>query len=70
MNYFTNIKLGFKYRKCDKRSIITESMKIVVWRYKYLTVEIAKYRAPSYLIVYLDKTWFDSRDTKKIWTDS
>ena len=36
-------KLGFKYRKCDKRSIIMESMKIAVWWCKYLTVEIAKY---------------------------
>ena len=47
-----------------------ESMKIVEWRYKHL-LEIAKYIAQNYLIVYLDETWYDSHDTvKKRWTES
>ena len=47
-----------------------ESMKIAMWRYKYL-LEIAKYRVQNYLINYLDETWYDSNNTvKKIWTDS
>ena len=63
-------KLGFKYKKCDKHSVIMESMKIVVWRYKHL-IEITKYRAQNYLIVYLEETWYDSHDTEeKIWIDS
>ena len=41
-----------------------ESMKIIMWRYKYL-LEIAKYRAQNCLIVYLDATWYDSRDLQK-----
>ena len=44
-------KLGFKYNKYDKRSVIMESVKIVVWSYKYL-LEIANYKAQNYLIVY------------------
>ena len=47
-----------------------ESMKIIMWRYKYL-LEIAKYRAQNCLIVYLDATWYDSHDTvKEVLTDS
>ena len=41
-----------------------ESMKIIMWRYKYL-LEIAKYRAQNCLIVYLDATWYDSLDLQK-----
>ena len=45
-------------------------METAAWRYKYL-LEIAKYRAQNYLIVYLDETWYNSHDTvQKIWTDS
>ena len=44
-------------------------MEIAAWRYKYL-LEIAKYRAQNYLIVYLDEAWYNSHDTvQKIWTD-
>ena len=46
------------------------SMKFIAWRYKYL-LEIVKYRAQNYAMVYLDEIWYDSHDTvKKIWTDS
>ena len=63
-------KLSFKYKKCDKRSVIKKSVKIVACRYKYL-LEIAKYRAQNYLIVYLDETSYDAHDTvKKIRTYS
>ena len=31
-----HLELGFKYKKCDKHSVIMESMKIVGWRYKHL----------------------------------
>ena len=41
-----------------------ENMKIVLWMYKYL-LEIVKYRAQNYLIVYLDEAWYDSHDTVK-----
>ena len=44
-------KIGFKYKKCDKRNVIMESMKTVAWRHKYL-LEFAKYRARNYVIVY------------------
>ena len=77
MNFATNVyhyhvvqKLGFIYKKCDKRSVIMESMNIIMWRYKYL-LEIAKYRAKNCLIVYLDATWYDPHDTvKEVLTDS
>lgn len=63
-------KLDFQYKKYDKRYIIMESMKIVVWRYKYL-LEIVKYGAQNHPIVYLDETWYDSHDpVKKIWANS
>ena len=45
-------------------------MKTVGWKYKYL-LEIAKYRVQNYVIVYLDKTWYDSHHiVKKIWPNS
>ena len=47
-----------------------ESYKIVAWRYEYLR-KIEKFRAESYLIICLDKTWFDSNETvRKFWADS
>ena len=48
-------KFDFKYKKCNKRNVIMESMKTVAWRYKYL-LEIAKYSAQNYIIVYQDET--------------
>ena len=47
-----------------------ENIEIMSWKYKYL-LEIVKYKAQNYPIVYLDEFWQDSRDTvKKIWADS
>ena len=44
--------------------------RLVAWKYKYL-IKVQKYREGSYLVVYLDKTWFVSYDTLRMrWSDS
>ena len=62
-------KLGFKYQKADNRKVLLEIPKIVAWRWEYLQ-QIEKYQSEGYLIVYLDETWFDSRDmARMLWSD-
>lgn len=63
-------KMGFKYRKIDKKQVVMESHRLRTWRFNYLQ-EIKKYRSENRCIVYLDETWFDTHDTvSKGWVDS
>ena len=64
------VKTGLQYQKVDNLKVIMKSPRLVVWRYKYLN-KVHKYREDGYLIVYLDKTWFVSHDTVRMfWSDS
>ena len=49
-------KLGFKYSKRSRKSMLIDKPDIAVWRVKYLN-EIAKYRRDGKKIYYLDETW-------------
>lgn len=63
-------KIGFRFKKIDKRICIKESQRLVEWRQKYLT-QIHQFRTENRNIYYLDETWFDTHDTtKKGWQDS
>jgi transposase len=63
-------KMGFKYRKIDKRQVVMESHRLRTWRFNYLQ-EIKRYRLENRSIIYLDETWFDTHDTvSKGWVDS
>ena len=63
-------KLGFAYQKTDNRKIIMEAPRIVAWRWEHLR-KIEKFRAENYVVVYLNETQFDSRDTARvIWSDN
>lgn len=63
-------KMGFKYRKIDKKQVVMESHRLRTWRFNYLQ-EIKKYRSENRRIIYLDETWFDTHDTvSKGWVDS
>ena len=57
-------KLCFWYQKTDNWKVITEKPRTVAWMSKYLW-KIWKFRAENYVIVYLDKTWSDSRATQE-----
>ncbi|XP_050501612.1 uncharacterized protein LOC126881397 isoform X3 [Diabrotica virgifera virgifera] len=62
-------KMGFKFKKINKRQAIMESQRTVNRRNMYLE-EITKYRQENRRIYYLDETWYDTHDTvKKGWTD-
>ena len=59
------VKAEFLYKK-----VIVKSPRLVAWRYKYL-IMVHKYPEKSYLVVYLDETWFVSHDTvPMLWSDS
>ena len=46
-----------------------ENSRIVAWRGEYLR-QIEKYQSESYLIVFLNETWFDSHDkVRMVWSD-
>ena len=46
-----------------------KSPRLAAWRYKYL-IKVQKYHEDSYLIVYLDETWFVLHDTvRMLWSD-
>lgn len=63
-------KMGFTYRKIDKRQVLMESTRLKKWRYEYIT-SIRKYRSENRPIIYLDETWFDTHETpSKGWSDS
>lgn len=49
-------KLGFKYSKRNRKSMLIDKPDIAVWRVKYLN-EMAKYRRDGKKIYYLDETW-------------
>lgn len=57
-------KIGFRYRRIDKRFVLMESKRISEWRTKYL-YEIEKAREENKNIIYLDETWYDTHDTVK-----
>lgn len=63
-------KMGFKYRKIDKKQVVMESQRLRTWRFNYLQA-IKRYRLDNRSIIYLDETWFDTHDTvSKGWVDS
>ena len=63
------LRLGFKYKQANNRIHLTEKMKIVDWRLKYLS-DIADERKLNKPLIYLDETWFNTGDgQKKVWTD-
>lgn len=63
-------KLGFKYDKRTRKSILIEKSEIVLWRRKYLTA-IRKYRDEGRKIYYTDETWVNAGHVKsKIWHDT
>lgn len=63
-------KMGFTYRKIDKKQVVMESQRLRTWRFNFLQ-EIKKYRSENRSIIYLDETWFDTHDTvSKGWVDS
>lgn len=49
-------KLGFKYLKRSRKSMLIDRSEIALWRVKYLT-EMAQYRKEGKKIYYLDETW-------------
>lgn len=62
--------LGFKFRRLNKRNVIVESPRIIVWRYKFLKT-ISRMRSEGRKIYYLDETWYDTHDVaKRGWVDS
>jgi len=63
-------KLGFKFKKIDKKVSKFDFPENKHWRFKYLN-NLAKYRQENRLIIYLDETWFDSHEVYDFgWTDS
>lgn len=63
-------KIGFVYKKIDKRSVLLESKRMCELRHQFL-VKIKQYRLENRPIVYLDETWYDSHDTvSKSWVDN
>ena len=65
MLYAYLVKIGLQYQKSDNQKNIMKSKILLAWRYKYL-MKMQKNRKDSYLIVYLDETWFFSHDTVRM----
>lgn len=62
-------RLGFLFKKIDKRQVIMESHRLQQLRIQYLE-KINKARSENRTIIYLDETWYDTHDTpSKGWTD-
>lgn len=63
-------RIGFQFKKIDKRQVIMESARLQKWKLEYLS-KIKQYREEQRSIIYLDETWFDTHDTpSKGWVDS
>ena len=58
-------QIGFKYQKYNKRQILMEASLIRIWHCDYLK-KIQEYQKNGHLIVYIDKTWFNSHKTLKM----
>jgi hypothetical protein len=54
-------KIGFTFKKLNKRCAIMETPRLLTWRTEYIPT-IQKNRAENRKIVFLDETWFDTHD--------
>ena len=64
------VKTGLQYEKADNQKFIIKGPRLAAWRYQYL-INVHKYHDNGCLMVYLDNTWFVSRDTvRMLWSDS
>lgn len=63
-------RLGFSFKKMDKRQVIMESQRLQRLRIEYLE-KISTARSENRTIIYLDETWYDTHDTpSKGWIDN
>ena len=61
--------IGFHFCKTNNRTVLMEILRIAARRYEYLR-KIRK-RAEGFLPVFIDETWYDTRDVvKKAWSDN
>lgn len=62
-------RLGFLFKRIDKRQVIMESQRLQKLRIEYLE-KINTARSENRTIIYLDETWYDTHDTpSKGWVD-
>ncbi|XP_063382868.1 uncharacterized protein LOC134669294 [Cydia fagiglandana] len=63
-------KLGFKYSKRNRKSMLIDRSDIALWRINYLN-KIEEERKAGKKIYYLDETWVNEGHTKeKVWQDT
>ena len=63
-------KIGFRFRKRSRRSLLIERNDLIEWRHRYLR-EIRQFRLEGRPIFYLDETWtFAGMSTPKAWLDT
>lgn len=63
-------KIGFKFSKRSRKSLLMEKEEIIQWRRNYLRT-IKKYREEKRKIYYTDETWLNEGHTcSKVWKDT
>ena len=62
--------LGFKYKKCQRESIVHKRADMVAWRESFMRrIQEIRKNEPDREIVYMDETWLNAGHRIKEWVD-